>query len=220
MGKNFVVVALDASGSMTGQETRVVEAMNGYVKDIPQDSEISVFIWDSIRWDTFYEGETKDWVEMTRSDYRTGGATPLFDSVAKAIAHAESKATRDDDKVMLMIDTDGQENDSREYKTLDKIKVKVDECKDKDWAFLFMSSGLTAEASRYTARAGAAMGMSTQSSGFATRSDHYHMASVQTDAYFVGGKEPESMEIDEDGDATPLSKAKAKIKHEPFFAAR
>lgn len=199
---NYAIVALDKSGSMNGEQERVVSAMNEYVESIPDDSHISVFMFDSgnwsntsINWNKYYEGPVKDWSKMEVEDYQPRGGTPLFDSVGKAIVHAEGLASKGD-KVMLMIDTDGEENMSSEYNQ-QSIKALVDEKKEKGWAFLFMSSGLDIVSARRNSSFGVNLGMATQTANLASRADHYHHASFQTTNYFVQGTAPESVEIDD-----------------------
>ncbi len=111
---NHAVVTLDETGSMRGQEERVVSALNQYVNALPKDTDLTVFKFDSKRWVTQFAGIAKDWKPLTLKDYRPGASTPLYDAIAWTIHHAESLAS-DGDKVVVVIDTDGRENSSREF---------------------------------------------------------------------------------------------------------
>ena len=193
---NYAVVALDATGSMGGQEQRVVSSMNEYVKTLPDESRISVFIFDSNRWDTYYEGEVSDWPAMKVSDYRTGAATPLFDAVGKAVAHADTLAS-DGDKLMLMVDTDGMENASKEH-SAESIKALVESRKGQGWAFLFMSQGLDHAQSQVNAMAASSMGMAAHNASAGLRNASYARAGGQTVSYFSAGVQPTSLDVDLD----------------------
>ena len=205
---NNAVVVLDATGSMSGQEQRVVTSMNEYVGNLPDDTRLKVFMFDSDRWETFYEGAVSDWKPMKTDDYSPGAMTPLFDAVGKAIGYADSIAASGD-KIMVMIDTDGFENHSRMH-TEASIKALVEDRKGKDWAFMFMSQGLDQAEAQVHGRQGANLGMTVMAASAATRVSNYAAAAVQTDSYF-GGKAPEDAGM---GEEVEPSKA------EPFYAAR
>ena len=106
---NHAVATLDETGSMRGQEERVVSALNQYVNALPKGTNLTVFKFDSKRWVTQFAGIAKDWKPLTLKDYRPGAWTPLYDAIAWTIHHAESLAS-DGDKVVVVIDTDGREN--------------------------------------------------------------------------------------------------------------
>ena len=54
--RNFAVICLDETGSMRGQEHRVVSALNEYVNQLPADCHVSVFTFDSDHWNTYHNG--------------------------------------------------------------------------------------------------------------------------------------------------------------------
>ena len=137
----YAVVVLDATGSMSGEENRVVSSLNEYVETLPRDCDLTVFMFDSERWLNHYEGPVDHWKKMKDGDYIPGGMTPLYDAIGKSITHVRKKASRDD-KVFLMIDTDGGENASSEY-DYGKVTNLIKDCTDGGWAVHFMASGLT-----------------------------------------------------------------------------
>ena len=203
---------------MSGQQERVVTSLNEYVKQLPDDSHITVFKFDSMRWTKFFEDAKGEWKEMKLADYSPGAMTPLYDAIGKTIAHAESLA-KDGDKVMVMIDTDGYENASQEH-TLEAIKSKVEERKAKDWAFLFMASGLDTRAATQVGATGQALNMSTRATAHSGRVAAYASAGGQTQAYFAGdknwsktGTSTNSTLVNKDDDED-----KDKKPSEPFFA--
>ena len=179
---NHAIVTLDETGSMSGQEQRVVTSLNEYVNQLPKKTRLTVFKFDSQRWTEFFHGPVKKWKPMKEQDYRPGAMTPLYDAIAKSIAHAESAASNGD-KVMVMIDTDGYENASREH-THESCLALVSRKKKAGWEFLFMSAGVDQKQADTFGRAGRSLGMRVNSASYARRSLNYSRASVQTRNYF------------------------------------
>ena len=187
--KNIAVAVLDMTGSMTGQEERVVSSMNEYVSALPKTCDMTVFLFNSNTWDTMYSGKVSKWTPMERSRYKPNFTTPLYDSIAKAIQYAEAKAS-EGDKVMIMIDTDGFENASTDYDRMnggaEKIKALVKECEDKGWAFKFMANGLDEQAAMQVGMIGRSLGMNTVQTTYANRTATYASAGRTTAEYFAG----------------------------------
>jgi len=179
---NHAIVTLDETGSMSGQERRVVTSLNEYVKQLPKKTRLAVFKFDSERWTGFFRGQVEKWKPMKEEDYRPGAMTPLYDAIAKSIAHAESVASNGD-KVMVMIDTDGYENASREH-THESCLALVSRKKQAGWEFLFMSAGVDEKQADNFGAAGRSLGMRVNSASYARRSLNYATASVQTRTYF------------------------------------
>ena len=204
---NRAVVVLDETGSMSGQEERVVTSMNEYVAGLPEDAMVTVFKFDSEHWTEFFDGEKKRWKPMVESDYSPGAMTPLYDAIGKAVKHAEGNA-KDGDKVLLMIDTDGYENASKEFEHAQIVKM-VDKYKGKGWQFLFMSSGIDQKQADAVGAVGTAMGMTNFSADHDSRVANYTVASTATASYFTGP-----------GGAGAVPKSdKTVVKRNPFFKA-
>ena len=179
---NHAIVTLDETGSMSGQEHRVVTSLNEYVKQLPKKTRLTVFKFDSQRWTEIFCGSVKKWKPMKEKDYRPGAMTPLYDAIAKSIAHAESVASNGD-RVMVMIDTDGYENASREH-TQESCLALVSQKKKAGWEFLFMSAGVDQDQATFVGATGKALGMQVNAASYARRSSNYAKASFQTRTYF------------------------------------
>ena len=179
---NIAMLCLDETGSMTGQEHRVVMSLNEYVDKLPEDCRICVFTFDSQRWRRFYDGYKTNWVPMQTSDYKPGAATPLYDAIASTIQHAEVLAAQGD-KVMIMIDTDGEENASKEH-TRESINALVSQKKGVGWEFRFMANGIDEQQARHVGTVGGDLGMSVSASSYDARVDAYRDAASATQAYF------------------------------------
>ncbi len=179
---NHAIVTLDETGSMSGQERRVVTSLNEYVNQLPKKTLLTVFMFDSERWTEFFHGSVRKWKPMKEKDYRPGAMTPLYDAIGKSIAHAESVASNGD-RVMVMIDTDGYENASREY-THESCLALVSRKKKAGWEFLFMSAGVDQKQTDTHGAAGRSLGMRVNSASYSKRSVNHSRASVQTRTYF------------------------------------
>lgn len=184
---NYAVVCLDETGSMHGQEERVVKSMNEYVAHIPDDTHLTVFKFDSTHWTKFFEDTKDKWQLMTLDDYSPGAATPLYDRVYDTIVHAESLATNTDDKVMIMVDTDGWNNASKEY-TQETIHALVSKKKALGWEFWFMSNAMDQKGADNLGNLGKMMGMNVASSTHANRTKTYRAAAANTVSYFASDR--------------------------------
>ena len=204
---NYAAICLDETGSMTGQEERVVTSLNEYVRSLPDDIHVTVFKFDSERWTTLYDDSKSNWTDRTVADYKPGTMTPLFDAIYKTIKHGESLA-QDGDKVLIMVDTDGMENASKEY-TLEAVRSLVDQKKSSGWEFLFMAAGLDEAEAIRVGSTGLDLGMTTKSAPYARRSANYMAASAHSSDYF---NDPEESDAD-----NPRKPEQARSsKEEPF----
>ena len=156
---NYAVICIDETGSMAGQEERVVTSMNEYVNSLPDDAHVTVFKFDSNHWTKFYDDYKTAWQKMEPANYSPGAMTPLYDAIGKTVRHAESLAS-DGDKVLVMVDTDGHENASKEH-TVDSVNAVVDAKKTAGWEFLFMAGGINEAQAQQVGAIGQALGMTT-----------------------------------------------------------
>lgn len=130
---------LDRSGSMSGLEDDVIGGFNSFLHEqqkVKGKARVTVVLFDD-QYDVLYNGmDIKDVPDLTRTQYFVRGSTALLDAVGKAITttagHLRSK-----DKVICVINTDGQENSSHEY-TNEQIKALVEEKQATGkWQFIF-----------------------------------------------------------------------------------
>lgn len=117
-------LVLDASGSMAGLRKNVVDAVNKIILDTrisarESKEEVKVNI---LTFDYCYnikhvvESEDINDVKLVDSAYRPNGATALLDATAQAINHGlDNEIPRNEETYVLMVFTDGYENDSKAY---------------------------------------------------------------------------------------------------------
>lgn len=162
-----VALLLDESSSMAPHKTTTLSALNEYIATLnqaPEGIHLTLVAFSSIRTHFIVRNvqlgpDIK--VVVTDEMYQPSGSTPLIDAAMKLILAAEKKA-QPGDKVIIALQTDGEENCSVEFK-LEDLQRKIKEKSDEGWQFVFMGAGLDAyqAAGRYGISSGATMSYST-----------------------------------------------------------
>jgi hypothetical protein len=158
-----VTLIADRTGSMQAVKTDAEGAINAFLVDQRKLTDpCTLLLVDFDSEDPFrivYDGPVQDSTDYTLVPR---GNTPLRDAVGKGIVITGERlaALSEDDRpgnVIFVIQTDGQENASREY-TQDQVNAMINEQTEKwNWTFVFMASGPTAWAASQ-AYAGTQMG--------------------------------------------------------------
>jgi len=188
-----VTILLDETGSMSGQEERVVKGINEYVAELRDDlhkraCRLTIRLFDSARWREFFSGKLKDFKQMKLEDYRPGAMTPLYDAIGKTIAEMEGPAK--DHKTLMIIDTDGLENASREH-TKTSISKLIKDKEASGWTFVFLGADLEAFGGAHVAQA--TMGLNISNTGG-------YSAENRTQAYVSAGMATADWAVDESTD--------------------
>ena len=138
-----VVSILDRSGSMAGTEKEVIGAYNAFIEDqkkIAKEKDIKIkttlVLFDNQYEEVYSKVPVEQTPELMRDVYFTRGMTAYFDAIGKTISTFEGKK-----KVIFFIETDGQENASREYNAT-AIKALVEKKKADGWDFNFVGADL------------------------------------------------------------------------------
>jgi hypothetical protein len=148
----FVSFLLDETGSMESIKDDTIGGFNAYLGELQQAAASGGEIQFSLV--SFNSTHTrKRWVAepiadvrpLSGADYQPRDSTPLIDAAVKIIkATAEAVAQRaDDPAVVVVIQTDGQENVSVEYTNAD-LAALVKEKVKAGWEFVFLGAGLDA----------------------------------------------------------------------------
>ena len=157
--QTIVTFVLDKSGSMETIKASTIEAFNAYVnglKEDPEGTRFSLVQFDSFGVETTWKNEPVANVSgLTETSYVPRGGTPLIDAAFKTIKAVERKVAEfaQPPKIVICIQTDGEENASREH-TWDDLNALIKEKLALGWQFNFMGAGIDA----YTQ--GARMGLS------------------------------------------------------------
>jgi hypothetical protein len=140
-------MVLDRSGSMSSCREATITAVNKYLKASKADAtlkdadfELVIFDTDSI--DTIRDGKIADTTELTAADFEPRSGTPLLDAIGRGIGKIDAKlAASNGEKAILVVVTDGQENESRKH-TYESIQALIAERQEKGWLILFLGAGL------------------------------------------------------------------------------
>ena len=146
-----VVFILDKSGSMYGKAEDVIGGFNTMLKEqqkLHPDTILTLVLFDTEYKIVYKDMKIIEVPELTKEIYSPSGMTALIDALGKAIV--ETKKNSGKDNVLFIIDTDGLENSSAEYKK-DDVKKLVEEQQKAGWQFIFTGAGIDAfsEASSY-----------------------------------------------------------------------
>jgi Mg-chelatase subunit ChlD len=190
--RTAIYLLLDASGSMWNNKKEHLGGVNGFIEKMKMDGNrytITLDIFNSTLSEpkTLREGNLEDIAFITEEEYLTTGGTPLLDSAWEIIGKAE-RDSEEGDKIAIVIQTDGEENDSREVK-LEALKKKIKSKRDDGWLFEFLGMGIDA----FT---GEQMGFASASASSYTSLDSNEEWSVRSDnigTYASTGKRPEDL---------------------------
>lgn len=137
----LVTVILDKSSSMERVRQATIDGFNEYVKGLVKDMPdgmmgLTLFNHAVDRKEATH---IKNVEELTNQIYEPSGSTSLYDAVCSTLKDIKNKVA-EDQKSLVVIITDGQENTSIAYTEKDLAKlVKELEAKG-NWTFVFLGA--------------------------------------------------------------------------------
>ncbi len=145
----FVSFLLDETGSMQSIKDDTIGGFNAYLETLQKGAEDILFSLGS-----FNSSETrKRYVAepiravapLSEDAYTPRAMTPLIDAAVKIIKATDEAVSKrkDHPNVVVVLQTDGQENVSVEYTTAD-LAALVKEKEAAGWQFVFLGAGLDA----------------------------------------------------------------------------
>lgn len=144
--KTLVTFLLDRTGSMEQVRDDTIGAFNAYLDSLKAggaDIVFSFLQFDSVSIDKICVGiPVADAKPLTRDTYQPRAWTPLIDAAFKTIKAVEEKA-KNGEKVVVCIQTDGEENASVEH-TWEELNALIKEKIGLGWQFNFMGAGIDA----------------------------------------------------------------------------
>ena len=151
-GYSDITVVLDRSGSMACLVDEVIGAFNTFVDEQQQGAGQASF--SLVQFDDRYEVylDAVDLAKVGRLDrttYVPRGMTALYDAVGRAIVATGTRLAALDeaerpDKVVFLIQTDGEENASHEYDAA-TLQAMIRHQQDKyAWEFVFLGANIDA----------------------------------------------------------------------------
>ena len=154
MKKNLteLVFILDRSGSMSGLEKDTIGGYNSMLEQqrkVDGECVITTVLFDN-RYELLHDRiDIRAVQPITEKEYFVGGSTALLDAIGKTIHKigTAQKNTAEDyraEKVMFVIITDGEENASRHYSSM-QVKEMIQRQKERyGWEFIFLGANIDA----------------------------------------------------------------------------
>lgn len=148
VGITHVLMAVDESGSMAGLADDVRGGFNTYLDGLTEDGggdrfRLTVVMFND-QWLPLCPVGSRpaDVPRLDNRTYRPGGNTALNDAVGNLILDFErGTVLGEGDRVLLVVQTDGKENSSREF-TDDAVKALIDErTSGGRWAAIYLGAG-------------------------------------------------------------------------------
>lgn len=145
---------LDSSGSMGTQRVETIQGFNNYIETLQEDKDAE-YIFSLTLFSTKFEKRhtriaIKDVAKLTNETYIPDGGTALYDAIGSTIDVLKKDAA---DKILVVIQTDGEENSSQEWNGEKIKKLIADKEKLGNWTFVYMGASPKAYAT------GVAMGV-------------------------------------------------------------
>lgn len=152
--KTLVTLLLDQTGSMNKVKSQTIEAINAYISHLKEggdDIRFSLIMFDApwpaeqMELEKLHVGrKIAEVPELMDADYQPRGMTPLIDAAFQTIRAVEASLKgKSGTKVVIAIQTDGDENASRENSWNDLKALIADKERD-GWQFNFMGAGINA----------------------------------------------------------------------------
>ena len=142
-------ILLDRTGSMGSIWAEALGSVNAYVDALTKpadgakpsdDDKVTLAVFDhhgGLQFDVLRRGvKAADWQKVTDAEASPRGMTPLFDSIARIVALAESDQPA---RAVIVVMTDGHENASKEV-TKDGAKAALDRVRAKGWEVVFLGA--------------------------------------------------------------------------------
>jgi hypothetical protein len=139
---------LDETGSMSDIKEKTIEGYNSYIETMREKARDQGITFTLVKFNTgkFEKVYTSKPLESLRrlgwNDYLPDNGTPLIDASYQIIRLAEEVKRKDAD-VVVVIQTDGQENASRQY-TRQQLSDLISQKKENHWEFLFIGANIDA----------------------------------------------------------------------------
>jgi uncharacterized protein YegL len=149
-----IICLLDKSGSM-GFNNIIKDArggVNSYIKKQQKKNlgkaTISIYLFDDTYEEIYSMTELGEAKELTDDVWYPQGMTRLYDALGKTINSEKAnikklKKSERPDKVLFVITTDGEENDSREYDG-NEVKKMIRNQEEAGWEFIYTAAGQNA----------------------------------------------------------------------------
>lgn len=197
-----VALLIDESGSMLGIKAVTLSTVNEYLdslRALPGRVLVTLVFFNSVNSArVVYKDRPVGTVShITPADYNPDQWTPLYDAVGKTIFTMELEgAGKAPTKVLFVIQTDGMENQSTEYRTAAQIRAVVKAREAQGWTFIYLGADLSKAQSETAANAiGISAGNTMSYEKRATRETFGNLASATANYHANQGAQQASSDF-------------------------
>lgn len=162
-----VVLLIDESESMLGVKALTISTVNEYVstlRGLPGQVLVSLVFFNSTNAArvVYRDRPVSDVRPIGANDYHPADMTPLYDAVGSTIRMMDG-SDHAPAKVLFVLQTDGLENRSSEFKTAESIAALVKAREAQGWTFLYLGADLSKAQATHAAMAMGISAANTQS---------------------------------------------------------
>lgn len=138
-----LIFILDKSGSMHGLEQDTIGGFNALLakqKALGSSCLLTTVLFSDTYQLLHDRIDIHHVQDLTEATYQVGGTTALLDAIGRTVSRITKQET--EEKVMMVIITDGQENASTEYSHVQVKQMIEKRQRESGWEFLFLGAGL------------------------------------------------------------------------------
>jgi len=137
-----IVMILDESGSMDNIRNKMIESINGLIREQQQvtgrETTFTLVKFSDIIKRVIENQPLEKIKLLTSEDYIPNGSTALFDAIGNTISWF-----RNEKDVLMVIVTDGQENASHKFNQNMINNMIDDKQKNNNWTYVYLSNDLS-----------------------------------------------------------------------------
>lgn len=140
----YVHALIDASTSMLPVKGPTLTAYNQYVESLDNDAVVSLSTFSSrggIK--RIHTNVDPGRAKLLADDYECRGDTPLYDAIGETIQEIDT-AAKEFDRIVIVIQTDGADNTSREFNREKVRQMLTDKQEGEGWLVVFLGANLQA----------------------------------------------------------------------------
>ena len=143
--KMLVSFVLDETGSMQSVKKETICGFNEYIQTLKDEKSAGDIRFTLTKFNSGKIEVVHDSVKLEKvnplceESYRPANMTPLYDAIGKTIRSLEDKMDGKKATALVVIQTDGNENHSKEFNR-DSIFNLIDEKRTAGWTFAFLGA--------------------------------------------------------------------------------
>lgn len=142
MANQYVSFILDETGSMNSVKDQTISGYNEYLDTLKQEKGVLFTLtkFNSSKVEVVYDAEKIKKVEpLDKDSYQPSSTTPLYDAIGETITSLDKATKGKKGKKLVVIQTDGLENASKEYNRKMIFEI-IEKKKKEDWTFVFLGA--------------------------------------------------------------------------------